>query len=185
MHVQEAYPLFIAHGRAERQYAKETQDKHKECFLSWILPHWDVREVEEITRTDVIAFRSKMVDANLSINRQYSILMVLKVFFRFCRDVLKLNCLDPDREIRLPQRPKPHVVFLTNEEIDRIQGAIPTTTFTGFRLRVLVEVLLNTGLRISEALALDRTPFEMGNTEVEIIGKGGKHRKIFFPEGTL
>jgi site-specific recombinase XerD len=53
------------------------------------------------------------------------------------------------------------------------------------RMRTLVEVLLTTGLRISEALSLDRTPFEIGNTEVEVIGKGRKTRTVFFPEATL
>jgi integrase/recombinase XerD len=185
MNMQETYPVFLAHGRAERQYAKETLGKLKDCFHAWILPHLGPLPVEEISRIDILSLRSKMADASLSINRQYSILMVLKLFFRFCRQVLKINCLDPDTEIQLPQRPKPHVQYLTNEEVDQIQRAIPTMTFTGLRMRVLVEVLLTTGLRISEALALDRTPFEMGQTETEIIGKGGKPRRVFFSAETL
>jgi integrase/recombinase XerD len=126
-----------------------------------------------------------MVDAKLSINRQYSILMALKVFFKFCRNVLKIECLDPSTEIRLPTRPKPHVHYLTNQEVHRVLDAIKTNTFTGLRMRVLVEVLLATGMRISEALSLNRTPFEMGQTEVEIQGKGGKLRTVFFTPSVL
>lgn len=185
MTVRDAYPLFMAHGRAERQYAKETLGKLRDCFQSWILPHLADRQVTEMSRLDILGFRSKMTDAKLGINRQYSILMVLKLFFKFCRQVLKLNCLDPDHELQLPKRPKPHVQYLTNKEVDQVRAVIPTTTFTGLRLRVLVEVLLTTGLRISEALALDRMPFEMGQTEIEIIGKGGKPRRVFFPASTL
>src|SRR5579872_1876780 len=151
MTVQEVYPPFMAYGRAERQYAKQTQWKHKECFQSWLLPQFGACRVEGISRIDILAFRGKMTDAQLSANRQYSILMTLKLFLRFCRHSLHLNCLDPD-EIRLPQRPKPHVHYLTNQEVERVRQAIPVTTFTGLRLRVLVEVLLTTGLRISEAL---------------------------------
>jgi integrase/recombinase XerD len=184
MTVQEGYPLFIAHGRAERQYGKETLGKLRECFQSWILPRLGEVAVERISRLDILAFRGKMTDAGLGANRQYSILMVLKLFLKFCRQVLRLDCLDPN-EILLPQRPKPHVQYLTNEEVERARQAIPTTTFTGLRLRVLVEVLLATGLRISEALALDRTPFEEGKTELEIVGKGGKPRRVFFSGGAL
>jgi len=184
MTVEEAYPLFLAYGRAERQYAKETLGKLKDCFTSWILPHLADKDLETLTNLDILSFRSRMVDANLGTNRQYSILMTLKLFLKFCRQVPKINCLDPN-EIRLPQRPKPHVHYLTNEEVDRLLGVISTTTFTGLRMRVLVEVLLTTGLRISEALGLDRAPFEMGQTKVVITGKGGKPRTIFFPEGTL
>lgn len=185
MNIEEAHAIFLEYGRAERHYAKETLTKFKDCFRSWILPHLGDRPVEDISRLDMLSFRSKMVDANLGINRQYSILMVLKLFFKFCRQVMKINCLDPDREIQLPQRPKPHVHYLTNAEVEHIQKVIPIHTFTGLRLRVLVEVLLATGLRISEALALDRTAFEMGQTEVEIVGKGGKPRRVFFNDTAL
>jgi integrase/recombinase XerD len=111
--------------------------------------------------------------------------MALKVFCKFCRQVLKLNCLDPKREIQLPQRPKPFVHYLTNEEVERVRTSIETHKFSGLRMRTLIEVLLTTGLRISEALSLDRAPFEMGSTEVTLMGKGGKRRTVFFPEVTV
>ncbi|HWQ91704.1 MAG TPA: tyrosine-type recombinase/integrase [Clostridia bacterium] len=184
MTVEEAYPLFLAYGRAERQYAKETLGKLKDCFTSWILPQLADQDLEALSHLDILSFRSKLVDAKLGINRQYSLLMALKLFFKFCRQVLKLNALDPN-DIRLPQRPKPHVNYLTNEEVARLVNVIKTTTFTGLRMRALVEVLLTTGLRISEALSLDRTPFELGQTQVLITGKGGKPRTVFLPESTL
>ena len=37
MTIHEALSAFIAYGRAERQYAKETLAKLKECFETWIL----------------------------------------------------------------------------------------------------------------------------------------------------
>jgi site-specific recombinase XerD len=68
--------------------------------------------------------------------------------------VLKLNCLDPDKEIQLPQRAAPYVVYLSNEEVERLPNCLETHIFTGLRMGALVEVLLTTGLRISEALSL-------------------------------
>jgi integrase/recombinase XerD len=174
----------MAYARAERQYAQQSLWKHDECFRSWILPRLGECLAEDVSRLDVLAFRAKMSDAKLSPARQYSILMILKLFLRFCREVLKLSCLDP-HEIKLPQLPKPHVQYLANEEVERLREAIHVTTFTGLRLRVLVEVLLNTGLRISEALGLDRMPFEEGRTELEVVGKGSKRRKVFFSAATI
>jgi len=185
MRLEEAHPLFLTHGRAERQYAAETLTKLKDCFSAWILPQLGNKDLEALSRLDILRFRSALVDANLGTNRQYSVLMALKLFLKFCRQVLKLNCLDPDTEVKLPQRPKPHVHYLTNEEVGRLCDVIRTTTFTGLRMRVLVEVLVTTGLRISEPLSLDRTPFELGETEVQIVGKGGKPRTVFFPDSTL
>jgi site-specific recombinase XerD len=185
MKVQEAYPLFLAYGRAERQYAQQTLVKLKDCFSAWILPYLGEKDLEDLARSDLILFRSEFVDAKLGTNRQYSILMAMKLFLKFCRRVLKINCLDPDVEIRLPLRPKPHVHYLTNEEVERLLRVIKTNTFTGLRMRVLVEVLLTTGLRISEALSLNRGAFELRQTEVQIVGKGGKPRTVFFTPNTL
>jgi integrase/recombinase XerD len=185
MRVEEAYKLFLVHGQSERQYAKETIAKLRDCFSAWILPELGARDPEALSRMDIMNFRAALVMGKLGVNRQYSILMAMKVFLKFCRRVLKLNCLDPDTEISLPRRPKPHVHYLTNEEVDQVSKAIRTNTFSGLRMRVLVEVLLTTGLRISEALSLDRQPFEQGQTEVSIIGKGGKLRTVFFPQTAL
>jgi hypothetical protein len=69
----------------------------------------DSLQVEGITRLDLLGFLNRMIDRGLGINRQYSILMCMKLFFKFCREVLHLGCLNPDREIKLPKRPKPYV----------------------------------------------------------------------------
>ena len=185
MKVADAYNHFIPYGRAERNYAAETLTKLKDCFRAWILPHLGEKNVGSISRTDIISLRAAMVDKGIGINRQYSILMTLKLFFKFCREVLKLSGLDPNTEIKLPQRERPHVQYLTNEEVERALSVIPRNTFTGLRLRTLVILLLNTGLRISEALSLDRTTFELDQKEIEIVGKGGKRRTVFLNDHCL
>jgi integrase/recombinase XerD len=184
MRIPEAYNLFMDYGRGERNYARETLVKLKDCFQSWLLPALGELDVENMGRADVLKLRIAMKDRGAGVNRQYSVLMTLKLFCKFCRQVLKLSCLDPDREIQLPHRPKPYVHYLTNQEVDRLRNCIETHKFTGLRMRTLIEVLLTTGLRISEALSLDRTSFENGSTEVTIVGKGGKPRVVFFPAGT-
>lgn len=137
----------------------------------------------DISHNDITKLQAEMVDRGLGVARRYSVLMTLKVFLKFCREILRIPCLDPG-DVHLPKRPAPFVQYLTNQEVDRLRDSLDTHKFTGLRMRTLVEVLLNTGLRISEALALDREPFEAGNTEVQIIGKGKKPRVVFFPVAT-
>jgi len=55
----------------------------------------------------------------------------------------------------------------------------------GLRLRTLTEVLLGTGMRISEALQLDRDGIDFGKREAKIIGKGRKERTVFFSERAI
>ena len=52
-------------------------------------------------------------------------------------------------------------------------------------MRTLIEVLLTTGVRISEALSLDRNPFELGTPRLRSLGKGSKRRTVYFPEATV
>lgn len=44
----------------------------------------------------------------------------------------------------------------------------------GLRFRTLVEVLLGSGMRISEALSLNRNSIDFKKKEAKIIGKGSK-----------
>jgi site-specific recombinase XerD len=85
----------------------------------------------------------------------------------------------------MPRRVQQRVEFLTGEEIGRLLRVIPTHTFTGLRLRALIDVLLCTGMRISEALSLDRDSIDYEAGEAEIIGKGGKPRTVFFSPACL
>lgn len=184
MTIPDAFRLFLSYGRSERGYAKESLDNFEGCYRSWIAPTYG-EPIEGLSdRLAVLNLRSAMTDKGLGTNRQYAVLMFLKLLLKFCRKVLKIPALDP-AEVQLPKRERPYVQFLTNEEVKRMIAAIPTNTFTGLRLRTLVEVLLSTGLRIGEALALDRAPFERGERVVEIIGKGSKRRVVFFTDRCL
>jgi len=95
------------------------------------------------------------------------------------------------RQIRLPRIPKREVQFLTPDEIQQYVAAIPLRNgprlydvdWLGFR--VLVEVLLGTGARISEALSLKRSSINFQTGEATIIGKGNKERVLFFSPRAL
>jgi integrase/recombinase XerD len=179
MRFDDAFPPFLLHGQVERGYSRQTLDKFRECFRSWIQPRLGQTALEEITYLHLLEFRRAMDEAGLSVARQYSILMVLKLLFRFCRTRLRVPCYDP-AEISLPRRVSKKVEFLTEQEVAQLVRIIPTHTYTGLRLRSLIEVLLSTGLRISEALSLNRDSIDPETGEAEVVGKGNRPRVVFF-----
>src|SRR5258708_15940778 len=150
MILSEAFGHYLTHCQAERHVSSASLRKYKDCFSSWILPWCGQNEVEKINRLQVLDMRQAMMNRPLSPARQYSVTMTLKSFLKFCRSGLGLDCLDP-AQITLPKRQAPQVEFLNNEEIQRMLNGIDTSSFTGLRLRALVELLLSTGVRISEA----------------------------------
>src|SRR6185437_11951596 len=77
---------------------------------------------------------------------------------------------------KLEQRlPKP----MDSDELARMLAALPTSTLPEKRDRALVQFLISTGCRISEALALDRTDFPRSGNRLIVTGKGSKQRAVY------
>jgi integrase/recombinase XerD len=179
MIVSDAFGHFLKYCRAERHVSDSSLHKYRDCFSSRISPWFGQQEVGTITRLKILDMRQAMMNRQLSVARQYGVMMCLKSFLKFCRSGLALPCIDP-AELTLPKRKAPQVEYLDNVEIQRMLNAIDTGTFSGMRLRTLVEVLLSTGMRISEALSMKRAIFEADQSEAEILGKGKLKRQVFF-----
>lgn len=179
MRVCEAVEPYLTYCRVEKLHSSQTLWKYQECFRSWLLPHLSDKVLENLNALDVLSFKRAMVDRGLSASRQYSIIIALKTFLRFCIEKLSIVTLDP-KGIKLPDRGKPHVLVLSQDEIQKLLANISSFTYTGARLRALIEVLLATGMRISEALSLNRETFDVGADHTEIVGKGKKRRNVFF-----
>ena len=78
----------------------------------------------------------------------------------------------PKLEQRLPKPIDP-------DELVRLLGALPTETVAEKRDRAMVQFLISTGCRISEALALDRTDFPRTGNRLVVTGKGSKQRSVY------
>ena len=80
--------------------------------------------------------------------------------------------------------PKRQVNFLERKEVEKIIAGIKPEGSRNLRDRALLEVLFSTGMRISEALALEWGMMNGADGkkthEVTIIGKGGWQRVVYF-----
>lgn len=179
MRLVEAIEPYLTYCEVEKLNSAQSVSKYRECFRSWILPCLGEKSLESLNVVDIMSFKKAMVARGISPSRQYSVIITLKTFLRFCIQVLKIPTLDP-KEILLPNRGRPHVVVLSQEELQKLLANISTFTYSGARLRAIIEVLLATGMRISEALSLNRQTFDVGADHTEIVGKGKKCREVFF-----
>src|SRR5690349_17554691 len=78
----------------------------------------------------------------------------------------------PKLEQRLPKPIEP-------DELARLLQALPGESLIEKRDRALVQFLVTTGCRISEALALDRTDFPRNGNRLVVTGKGSKQRSVY------
>ena len=106
----------------------------------------------------------------------------LAAIHSFCRYVSfeEPSCADQCRRIlaipskRYERRP---ITYLTREEIDALVAAPDTTTWIGRRDQVLLLVAIQTGLRVSELIGLQRQDVVLGRgAHVRCKGKGRKQR---------
>ncbi len=92
--------------------------------------------------------------------------------------LLGIRSENPALEIPLPRRRTRLPRSLTPAEITRLIDAAAGTTPRALRDRALVELLYGAGLRVGEAVALERAAVDLENGLVRCVGKGDKERVV-------
>ena len=85
---------------------------------------------------------------------------------------------NPAAQVELPKRRRTLPRTLSPGEVERLIDAAMGTTPRAMRDRALVELLYGGGLRVSEAVGLDRNAVDLENRFVRCIGKGNKERVV-------
>ncbi|HLG07438.1 MAG TPA: tyrosine recombinase [Gaiellaceae bacterium] len=85
---------------------------------------------------------------------------------------------NPAASLQLPRRPRKLPRALSPAETERLIDAAAGTTPRSLRDRALVELLYGAGLRVSEAVGLDKSGVALEERIVRVVGKGGKERLV-------
>lgn len=132
---------------------------------------------EGISRDLITSHIIEMRDKKLSEGYIVYQLWAIRKFTRFLNDKGVLNYI---WDVSIPIVPEPDLVeYMEQEELEKLIATIDTSDIHGLRLRTFIEVMLNTGLRPSETLSLNKTDIE--RNELEVTSKG-KTRKIYLNE---
>jgi integrase/recombinase XerD len=101
----------------------------------------------------------------------------LRSFFRH-QVLLGARADNPAAELDLPRRRRALPKTLSPGEVERLIEAAAGTTPRSLRDRALVELLYGAGLRVSEAVGLERAAIDLEGRLVRTIGKGSKERIV-------
>lgn len=185
-HLSSLIPEFLKYARYEAGLSPETAGKYEES-LKWVIRDLGDLPVNLLTPLHFLDLKQKVLGRGAGESRLASIIFAMKSFLKFCQEFMHLEVMDYTK-VKPPKRTRREVLFLTNEEVKQFVDGIPLETLSGrvsmigLRFRTLVEVLLGTGMRISECLSLDRDSINFEKGEAKIIGKGNKERTVFFTE---
>ncbi len=91
---------------------------------------------------------------------------------------LGLRTDNPAAQVDLPRRRQRLPRSLSLGEVERLIEAANGTTPRSFRDRALVELLYGAGLRVSEAVGLERGGVDLESHTVRCVGKGDKERVV-------
>lgn len=71
-------------------------------------------------------------------------------------------------DIKIPSVPDKRVEYLSSEEIESIRNTFDISNMAGLRTRALIELLLDTGLRIGEAISLNKDDLNFNTNEINV-----------------
>jgi integrase/recombinase XerD len=193
--ISQVIPGFLKFGEFELSFRPATIRKYKASLKRIIALIGDI-QITEFKYANVIELKEKISRAGGHEAHQAGIINALKSLLKYCSEHLELEVLEY-KKVRPPKIKRREVIYLINEEIERFVESIPIwkswngktpgkyLRMDALRFRTLVEVLLGTGMRISEALSLLREDIDYEKFEAKIIGKGGKERVVFFTQRSI
>lgn len=119
---------------------------------------------------DSLKYKKNSISKNLSSLRSY---------YKFLTEE-KVVLNNPFKNISNPKKDKKLPDFLNYEEINKLFDSADTKTPLGLRNRCILELLYDTGIRVSELVNLKINDIEFDKKTINILGKGKKERIVYY-----
>lgn len=141
-------------------------------------------EPEAISLADLQQLLNVINDLGIASNSQRRMISGWRMFYKML--VVEDAIADsPAEMLDLPVRPEHLPDVLTDEEITAIQATFDQSTPEGTRNYVIVELLYDCGLRVSELVNLRLSNIYSDEQYLQVIGKGNKERWVPVGERAL
>jgi integrase/recombinase XerD len=138
---------------------------------------WLGRPLSSAATEDLERYLADLRAAGLANSTVARRLAALRSFFRH-QQLLGARADNPASSLPSPRRLRRLPRTLSASEAERLVEAARGTTPRDLRDSALVELLYGSGLRISEALGLERAAVRLDERLVRCVGKGGKERVV-------
>lgn len=151
-------------------------------FLSWGRIQYSLLYPADLTRELIHEYRVYLTKKSnssgpLKRSTQNYFLIAIRGFLRFLA-AKGISALPADQVILGKVRDRA-VKFLQASHIEALLNSPDTSTIEGVRDKAILELLFTTGLRVSEAVSLNRDQVNLKQREFGVLGKGGKIRVVF------
>jgi site-specific recombinase XerD len=149
--IAEAVEKFLADAKA-RNLRPATLKKYRRLLEGEFLTFCQSRNAAALSRLTVDFFRDSLDHSPVTRLKK---LEYLRAFLTFCQ-ASEWITRNPAKAVKLPKVDRPQVKPFTEEEVERLTNACDEFRGDGSRLRVMILLLRSTGLRIADAVSLER-----------------------------
>ncbi|MEN8120240.1 MAG: site-specific tyrosine recombinase XerD [Bacteroidota bacterium] len=132
------------------------------------------------SQDDIIILKDFVEELNslgLSARSQARIISGIRAFYKYLLLTDQIDT-DPSKLLEMPNLGSKLPVFLSVEEVDKIEQSIDLSKPEGHRNKAIIETLYSCGLRVSELINLKLTDLFFDLDFIKIIGKGNKERLV-------
>ncbi len=147
-------------------------------YKSWLLLFVKIcgdKPIEEYRITDIVNYQLWLKSHYSSYSLEYAT-VIIKNFFQFFRDQ-NYACLPPSLIKRKKGRAKSHRA-IKEEEFDKIISIIPENDFWSLRDLLIIRMLWDTGVRVSELTDLNVSQIDINNLSAVISTKKTANMRI-------
>jgi integrase/recombinase XerD len=135
------------------------------------------KRVSSATVEDVERYVARLREDGLSAATIARRTAAARSFFRH-QQLMGARGDNPAAGVELPRRTRPLPKTLSPGEAERLIAAANGISPRALRDRALVELLYGAGLRVSEAVGLEKGGVDLDDRLVRVTGKGGKQRVV-------
>ncbi len=148
---------------------------HLEAYADWCR---DIKtDVHKVSVTELRRYLAQMHECRLAPRTLAAHLSAIKAFYRWL-NIQKLSDSDPAAAIAAPKLPDTLPSVLTETQVEALFSAPDASSSAGVRDALMLELLIATGARISEAARLKVQDIDMQQRTARLFGKGSKERIV-------
>lgn len=179
--VRDAVGFFHDFIKFEKRFSLHTIKAYTddlEHFSQFIQAQFAVEQLDQIQpsmiRTWMAAFAVQKITPR-TINRKIS---TLKSFFKYCL-VREWIAASPAKTIQVLKTKKRLPTYVESDQMDQLsQRDYFSDDLDGRMEYLVVNLLYQTGMRVSELVNLKTTQIDFARTQIKVLGKGNKERVI-------
>jgi integrase/recombinase XerD len=177
--LEAALDEFLAHCRM-RQLSPTTLEWYRYClrpFVDFAEQHGE-KDVECVTAKTVQAFLGQQSAVVQAVRLNHYREAIERLYDWLIKG--QHATANPVADIPKVREPKRLIAAFSEDEMAALLSQPDTRTFLGLRDYLFMLVLLDTGIRLSEALGLQVRDVDINERTMKVLGKGNKERVVGF-----